>query len=171
MEIAVIRHGETLENIEHICQGQSHGTLSPLGREQARQLRESLTGESFDLVIASDLRRAIDTAEIIFSGSGVRIEHDARLRERGLLPLEGGKLDSSVNYCAHIDGCESMESMFSRVRSLLSEMESLHANKRVALVTHGLTIRVITSICQGVDIADTKVVKNCSLIKFKGWQR
>ncbi len=165
MEIAVIRHGETEENIEHICQGQSHGTLSAKGRKQAYELGEELRGESFDLVIASDLRRAADTAQIIF-GDRVEILHDPRLRERGLTPLQGGKLNSSVNYCAHIDGCESMESMERRVRSLLSELKSLHPEKRVVLVSHGLTIRVITSICQGVDIAATEVVKNCSLTKF-----
>ena len=35
MKLLIVRHGETVENLQRICQGQSHGTLSEKGIKQA----------------------------------------------------------------------------------------------------------------------------------------
>lgn len=165
MEITVIRHGETIDNRAKICQGHSDGRLSELGIAQARALGESLSNQSFDHVISSDLKRAVDTSRLIF-GEDAEIKEDSRLRERGLAALQGRELDPSINYCAHIDGCESMEEFFGRVRDMLAEIKSCYAAQKVALVTHGLTIRVIASICEQTPLEQTSVVDNCSLNKF-----
>ena len=46
-------------------QGQTQGELNEKGREQARQVAERLASEQIDAVIASDLHRAVQTAEYI----------------------------------------------------------------------------------------------------------
>lgn len=172
MEISVIRHSQTQENLQGICQGQTNGTLSDRGKEQARELAHELKQEgiAFDMVISSDLGRAVETAKIIF-GNHPEIVTDKRLRERGLPPIEGKKLLPTVDYVEHIDGCESMQEMFERVQDLLDEIKKKHHNKRIALVSHGLTIRVITSLCEEVEIHETTLVGNCSLTKFRIAQR
>ncbi len=168
MEITVIRHGQTIENLQGICQGQTNGTLSDRGREQALGLNQRLIQEdiTFDLVICSDLRRAAETAEIAF-GDRAEIVSDKRLRERGLYTLQGGELHHSIDYVEHIDGCESMPEMFARVQDLLDEIKAQHSDRRIALVSHGITIKVITSLCLGVEIHETTLADNCSLTKFR----
>src|SRR6185436_11497517 len=51
------------------------------GREQARQLGRRRRDDGIDLVVASDLNRAVETARIAFDGSGVPVTLDWRLRE------------------------------------------------------------------------------------------
>ena len=63
--IFLVRHGETVDNANNIMQGQTQGCLNERGREQARQVAERLASEQIDAVVASDLRRAVQTAEVI----------------------------------------------------------------------------------------------------------
>lgn len=67
IELILTRHGETLENQQHILQGQLPGTLSPSGIEQARKLAEKLKNERVEAVLCSDLARSRETAEVIAS--------------------------------------------------------------------------------------------------------
>lgn len=50
MKLILSRHGETLENQQHILQGQLPGTLSPLGIAQAERLAEMLQEETLSLI-------------------------------------------------------------------------------------------------------------------------
>jgi probable phosphoglycerate mutase len=66
MRLVMIRHGETLWNSEHRLQGQADAPLSPKGRAQAAALAPVFAnGLAPDVVVASDLPRARDTAAII----------------------------------------------------------------------------------------------------------
>lgn len=79
MRLLMVRHGETLWNSEHRLQGQADAPLSPKGRAQAAALAPMFAnGLAPDLVIASDLPRARDTAAIL-GFPGARL--DARFRE------------------------------------------------------------------------------------------
>lgn len=75
-ELWLIRHGESLGNLDG---SQADTGLSPAGVEQATALRDELEGRAFDSVLASPLKRAIETAEIALPGSNIVIE--PRLRE------------------------------------------------------------------------------------------
>ena len=56
------------------------GELSELGRTQSKQLGTQVAGQKFDVVFCSDLKRAIDSAHLIF-GDQYQIIQDDRLRE------------------------------------------------------------------------------------------
>lgn len=64
------RHGETEENVAQILQGLMPGHLTARGREQAAELRDKLVAAhtAFDVMLTSDLQRALDTANIINGG-------------------------------------------------------------------------------------------------------
>ena len=49
------RHGETVDNVNKIMQGQTQGQLNENGINQARQLAEELKGKHFDAFVASDI--------------------------------------------------------------------------------------------------------------------
>jgi broad specificity phosphatase PhoE len=72
--IIVVRHGETEGQSSIRFHGVTDVPLSDEGREQVRQLARTLPAEGFDLVVASPLQRARETAAIIAPSSAVRIE-------------------------------------------------------------------------------------------------
>jgi broad specificity phosphatase PhoE len=90
-----LRHGESIGNAESRWQGQSDYALTERGRAQAHALAERWKSEAvkFDLVIASPLVRAKETAEIVASALNAKIEIDPILLERNIGEMEGLTVD------------------------------------------------------------------------------
>ncbi len=86
-----VRHGESIGNAESRWQGQSDYALTEKGRAQARALAERWKSENvkFDLILASPLVRAKETAEIIAAAVGANVEFDPVLLERHIGEMEG----------------------------------------------------------------------------------
>lgn len=82
--ITLLRHGESVGNAESRWQGQADFLLTDTGRAQAKALAERWKREKakFDFVISSPLSRARETAEIIASQLGLKIEFEPLLMER-----------------------------------------------------------------------------------------
>lgn len=84
------RHGETAWNLEQRWQGQTDVDLNHAGRAQAAALAARLTAHQIARIVASDLARARETAEIV--ARHLRIDGvvlDPGLRERGYGIFEG----------------------------------------------------------------------------------
>ena len=90
-QFTFLRHGESTGNAQSRWQGQSDYPLTELGRAQARALAERWKSENikFDLVIASPLVRAKETAGIIASTLDVKVETDSIWLERDIGEMEG----------------------------------------------------------------------------------
>lgn len=88
VEFYFIRHGQSEANKAKIIQGHLDSPLSDLGREQAQTLKKYLT-LSFDMVVTSDLSRAVETAEIIFGDNIPEENKFLELREMHIGDLEG----------------------------------------------------------------------------------
>ena len=86
-----LRHGESVGNAETRWQGQSDYVLTEKGRTQSRLLAERWKSEGmkFDLIIASPLVRAKETAEIIASALDAKVEFQPLLMERHIGEMEG----------------------------------------------------------------------------------
>ena len=80
VKITYFVHGTTTDNESHLATGWAQGELSELGIKQSEELRELIGHMRFDAVFCSDLKRAVDSANIAFSGKYEIIE-DERLRE------------------------------------------------------------------------------------------
>ena len=84
------RHGETEWNRIGRWQGATDIPLSDVGRAQARLLAERLRDRRIARVHASQLSRALETAQIIAAHLGLPAPTvDPRLRERGYGAFEG----------------------------------------------------------------------------------
>ena len=90
VRIILIRHGETKWNREGRVQGyHADSPLTETGHEQARALAERLAHERVDALYASDTGRTSETASPIGAATGLRVIHDAALRERNYGAFEG----------------------------------------------------------------------------------
>lgn len=76
--IVLVRHGETAGQSSIRYYGATDVPLSALGREQAREARRHIPGETFESVWASTLCRAWESARIIAPRHRVRLEADFR---------------------------------------------------------------------------------------------
>jgi len=83
------RHGETDYNAAGRMQGHYDSALTEVGWNQARFAVPALARFEPDLVISSDLRRAMDTATVLTEAIGVPLRVDKRLRETHLGDWQG----------------------------------------------------------------------------------
>ena len=178
--LLLARHGETDWNAEFRWQGHSDTPLNERGREQARRLAESI--ERVDVVYASDLARARETAEIVAGRLGLEVETDPRLRERGFGGWEGltseeievAFADAHSRWRAGegfgADDAEPFDAFAARVESFVDDVLSRHPDERVLVVAHGGTIRVIHCLATGLDyVRDHRsipAVANCGLAQY-----
>jgi broad specificity phosphatase PhoE len=76
--LILVRHGETEGQSSIRYFGATDIPLSELGREQVRRARELVAGQAFEVVWASSLSRAAESARILAPGHAIRLEADFR---------------------------------------------------------------------------------------------
>ena len=143
--IFLVRHGETVDNARQIMQGQTQGELNEKGREQARQVAERLAVEQVDVVVASDLHRAIQTAEYIAAQHGLSVTTTPLLRERDWGSFTGCFIPD-LKGRIWPDDIESEEDLLLRARSFLLYILATYPEKRVVAVGHGIMNKAILAV-------------------------
>ncbi|MFP8906082.1 histidine phosphatase family protein [Streptomyces atacamensis] len=79
--IVLWRHGQTAWNLERRFQGTTDIELTGAGLEQARRSARLLAALRPDAIIASDLKRAVDTAAELAAITGLEVTRYESLRE------------------------------------------------------------------------------------------
>jgi broad specificity phosphatase PhoE len=153
--ITVVRHGETEWNERRIVQGHTNSSLNEAGREQARILAESLREQGFEVIVASDLDRAQETALIIGEVLGLTPLTDPLLRERSFGEYEGRPSDDLssdltgieesvyVNPDARPPGGESFREVVARAQRFLERAADEWPDARLLVVTHGGMVQAL----------------------------
>ncbi len=139
----LVRHGQSVWNAAGRWQGQADPPLSELGREQAFQAAQRLG--TVDLIVCSDLERAVDTAMVISEMLGVGpVAVDPRLRERDAGAYSGlTREEIDVAFPGYLDerrhppGWESDDSVLARIHECLAEIAAQYPGAEVVVVTHG----------------------------------
>jgi broad specificity phosphatase PhoE len=141
VEITYFVHGTTTDNEKEISSGWYDVDLSPLGVEQSIALKDQTKDKHFDVVFCSDLKRAVNSAELAWKGI-YPIIPDARLRE-----CNYGKLNASPSSIVEpmqegeciekpFPEGESYEDVKARVADFLEFLKKNYDGKSVALVGH-----------------------------------
>ena len=81
MKLYIVRHGQTGYNIDNKVCGISDVELTSLGKQQAKMASEQLKDISLDMIFASPLQRAHETAKIINENHQLEIKIDSRVHE------------------------------------------------------------------------------------------
>lgn len=146
--IGLIRHGSTEWNKIKKAQGWSDIPLNQDGMDQARQLAHRIKGENWDLMYASPLLRARQTAEAISEQNGIPVLLDERLRETGGGLIEGTTEAERISRWGEdwrsLDlGRETKESAVSRGMAFLEDILEKHPEKNILIVSHGAFIKAL----------------------------
>lgn len=140
VKITYFVHGTTTDNEKDLATGWNQGELSALGVKQSKELGEKVKDQQFDIVFCSDLKRAIDSAELTF-GKKIKIIPDKRLREANYGDFNGKPSDDfKSRLTEYIDkpfpSGESYKEVERRIAEFLNEAFDKYQGKRLALVAH-----------------------------------
>ena len=144
VEVVFETHSLSVDNELGIATGWLPGRLSGEGRRLAAELGDRRREDGISAVFTSDLRRAVETAEIAFTGTTIPIYPDARLRECNYGEMNGmaaAKLESErpLRIDRPFPGGESWRQAVDRVRGFLDELVETHADERVLMIGHVAT--------------------------------
>ena len=145
VRLLLVRHGETVDNVSQVLQGQTQGMLNENGRMQARQLRERLSDEPIAVFVSSDLERAMETCRIIAEPHGLPIVPTPLLRERDWGSFTGEYIPDLKDKVWPAD-VETLERLKGRAMAFLDMLRSEHEGKTVLAVGHGIINKAIQSV-------------------------
>ena len=160
--IFLVRHGETVDNARQIMQGQTQGELNEKGREQAQQVAERLSAEPIDAVVASDLHRAIQTAEFIAAPHGLHVNTTELLRERDWGSFTG-RFIPDLRGEVWPDDIESEEALLQRARAFLLYITTTYPDMRVVAVGHGIVNKAILAVYAQCPMRDVQRMMNAEV--------
>jgi len=152
-------HALSEDNELGIASGWTHSRLSERGRDQALELGARRRDEDLAAVFSSDLRRAVETAEVAFGESGVPILLDWRLREcdygeRNAEPAEAHGQDRAAHVDEPFPGGESWCQAIARVGSFLRDLTPRWDGTRVVVIGHVATRWGLDHYVNGVALED-----------------
>jgi broad specificity phosphatase PhoE len=153
--IHLARHGQTAFNKEQRFQGHLPVPLDETGREQAAHLAEAAADHGFDVLYASPLERAAETARIVGQRLDLVPILDARFAETDAGDWTG-RLFADVRkemperfdtWVAGDDdfafpGGESFARQRTRVEDGLAEVKERERDRRVLIVCHRQVMRL-----------------------------
>ena len=179
----MIRHGFSVANNEQRFAGHSDFPLTDLGKQQAERCAEALKNEHIDVIYASDLSRAFETALPVATSHGLEVIPHKGLREIFAGEWEGKTFDEldreySESFGiwkkdlgqAHPDGGESVAELFSRIISTLEDIAKAEEGKTVCIATHATPIRSVCVAAAGGSAEDMSKISwtpNASISLFE----
>ncbi|MCL6003617.1 MAG: histidine phosphatase family protein [Thermoplasmatales archaeon] len=142
-----MRHGESFANVNNIIsEDMNQYPLTERGVEQILFSAEQLKGLRFDGIVCSPLLRTKQTAKTVGEVVGLKVTEDNKIRESGLGPYNGYRVDEVPKLKREDLGMETWDSQLERMRSAISEY-----NGSYILVSHALPIRVLTASFLGLN--------------------
>jgi alpha-ribazole phosphatase len=93
VKLFLIRHGQTESNAQGRYQGSMDTNLTQAGVKQARLAKKYLSRVKFSNIYSSPLKRAVDTAEILVKGTGLKVMIRENLKELNFGKWEGLKFE------------------------------------------------------------------------------
>jgi broad specificity phosphatase PhoE len=182
--ILLIRHGQSQGNAEQRFGGHTATPLSELGHRQAEATALALATEGVTAIYASDLRRAVETAEPLARATGLEIKQASAFRERGIGKMEGLTFAEAAEqypdeYAALLRrdfehvllGGESYRQLLDRAARALDEVINENLGGIIAVFTHAGTACILAlHLIGALDAPELRPVwlrtANCGINRF-----
>jgi broad specificity phosphatase PhoE len=157
VELVYETHCFSTDNEAGIATGWRPGELSAQGRINAQALGDRRRDDGIDVVYTSDLRRAIETAEIAFAGSPIPLVQDARLREVDYGDWTGMPVDKlHETRPDHIDtpfpGGQSYRQATAAHEAFLADLRRERDGQRVLVIAHAATRYALMHLFDGMPL-------------------
>lgn len=174
MKLVLVRHGVSEQNIgDMVSGGNSNPKLTAEGVENIKKVAQRIDEDKIDLVYASPLNRAYETARLLVPNKS--IQTDNRLKEMDFGAWDGKHANElrkdypdafdfmgmfNNNYAKYATNSESYDDITKRAGEFLEELKPLGSNKTILIVCHGVTIRGFLSAIFGLDTSEFTNVAN-----------
>ena len=158
MRLLLVRHAESLGNLEHRLQGRREFPLTERGLEQAHALAERLAAAPLAAVYTSSIGRAMATAEVVAAKANLDVISEPRLQEYDFGEAVSGltwqeirekqpeileALRSDQSQFPRYPGEEGRAAFQKRIRAAMSDITERHeGDENVAVVTHAGPVAV-----------------------------
>ena len=160
-KIYLVRHGQSLGNLQDRFIGFTDIALTDLGRQQAEMAADYLQNIHLDAIYSSDLQRAYNTACATAARKGLPITKTEKMREVNGGDWEGQTFselatlypeDFSV-WCNDFKNCcctngESVAQLQARIVAEVRRIAEENPGKSVAIFCHATPIRVFAIHCR-----------------------
>lgn len=162
MELVLVRHAEPVRVAPGSVDGPADPPLTPAGREQSERLAAWLAHEQIDAIVASPLRRALETAAPLADAIGLEVEvldgiAEYDWRADHYIPTEELARANDWRWRAMLDGRweelggDPPEVFRSRVCDAVDDLVARHPGRRVVVVCHGGVINCAVAQVIGLD--------------------
>lgn len=161
--LILARHGQTDHNVARRLQGQVDIPLNAQGREQARALAQALSADRPDVIVASPLGRARETARAVGEAVGLPVAEDPAFLERGFGQWEGltgpeiqdrwpeQHRQWRAHEPVHGVGVEQRQEVGERFAAACRALLREHPGQTVLVVSHGAAITLGITVLLGLD--------------------
>jgi alpha-ribazole phosphatase len=161
MKVYLVRHGESVDDLEDAYGGIADYPLTDAGRSTARTLADKLSDSGIGLLYSSPYRRAFETAQIIQANLGCELRVLEDLKERNSYGVLSGVTKEKAReifapvlkalsgkpgdfYSDElVVGAEPLTDFAERVKRVFDEIVSAEGCDTVGVVTHGNVTRAI----------------------------
>jgi broad specificity phosphatase PhoE len=158
MQLVYETHSISVDNERGIATGWLPGELSEEGRRLAQELGRRRRDDGIACVFTSDLRRAVETAEIAFDGTDIEIRQDARLRECNYGELNGAPVHQLDPRSRFVDepypGGESYRDCVGKMRRFLHDVGREFDGRRVLVIAHSAQRYALRHLLEGVPLEE-----------------
>lgn len=166
-KIALVRHGETDWNKKKIIQGRIDNPLNDLGKSQACNTAKHFKEGKWDIIIASPLIRAAETAKIISENIGYfdKVILDEAFIERNFGEADGKTISEYYDrvFTREIEGLELEHEIQMRMMNGIKKVIKQHKDKNIIIVCHSHSIKATLSYLKPHEYNFRTKLSNCSI--------
>ena len=166
MKLILVRHGETAWNREERFRGRKNILLNDKGILQAKLAAEYLNDFKIDLIVASPMQRALQTAREIKRDRNIEIIIDEEIADMDFGQWEGMKVNdvrekypelfsiwvSTPHLCRIPDG-ENFQMVLDRSLRAIDKIKKLKNVKVASIITHRVVTMLLLCHYLGLDLA------------------
>ena len=151
-----------MDNARQIMQGQTQGELNENGVRQAEEVSREWASKSLDAIIASDLKRSIDTAKIIAEPHQLEVLTTPLLRERDWGSFTGRYIPELKGE-VWPDDIETLENLLSRAGEFIAYVKETFPGKKVLAVGHGIINKAVQAVYYGKSMSEIQRMTNAEV--------
>lgn len=176
MKIFLIRHGESTSDVENRYGGDYDDHLTEKGKRQALELVDDLKAFGIQKIFSSPRLRVKETADILSEILNCELQINYDLRERNAYGILTGMVKEQakskypeqvkmlIDYKSTIEGAETYEHLFERVRNVLQEITNT-PYETIAIISHGGFMRCVFR--DILNIGELKELGDCAFVELE----